>query len=63
MQLYRAVGEQHKCRRGNRGLRHVENFDALPHWNGSALEVHALDEPVHLRCGYALAALGGNFFQ
>src|ERR1035438_9997816 len=63
VELDGAVGEEHERRRGDRRLRHVQNLHALAHRDGGAVEVHALDEAVHLRGGYALAAFVGNFLD
>ncbi len=49
VQFHCAVGEEHKGRRGDRGLRHVENLHTLAHRDRGALEIYMLDEPIHLQ--------------
>src|ERR1700675_1261090 len=57
VQLHRAIGEEHEHRRRYSRLRHVEDFHALAHRNGSAFKVNRPQEPIHLSGGDAFAAL------
>ncbi len=58
MQADVAIGEEHKCRRRDRCLRHVEDTHLLGHGHGRALEVDFLEKAIHLSGGDALAPLG-----
>jgi hypothetical protein len=60
VQLDVAVGEEDEGGRGDGGLGHVEDANALGHGHRRALEVDLVEEAVHLPGGDALAALGGH---
>ena len=58
MQLDVAVGEEDEGGRGDGGLRHVEDADALRHGYWCALEIDLVEKAIHLSGGDALAAFG-----
>ena len=63
MELHLAIGEQDECRRSDGRLGQIENFDALADRDRGAVEVHMLEETVHLSGRNALAAFGGNLLE
>src|SRR5207237_5467304 len=63
MELHLAIGKQDECRRSDGRLGQIENFYALADWDRGAVEVHMLEETVHLSGRNALAAFGGNLLE
>ena len=63
MELHLPIGEQYERWRGDGCLRQIKNFDPLAHRDRGAVEVHVLEETVHLPGGDALPAFGGNLLE
>src|ERR1700693_2517479 len=63
VEFYLAVGEDYKCRRSDRRLRHVEDPDLLTRGHGSAFEIHVLEKAIHFSGSDAPAAFSRHFFQ
>src|SRR6266436_2020121 len=63
VQLHLAIGEDDESRRSDGRLRHIVDPHLLAGGNRGALEIHMLEEAVHLAGSDAPAALDSNFFQ
>ena len=63
VEFHGAVGEEDERGRGDGSLSQVEDFHALAHGNGGAIEVDGLQETIHLAGGDALAAFAGHFLE
>src|SRR5262249_26467755 len=63
VQFHGAVGEQYEGRRGDVGLRKVENAHALPYGDRGAVEVDGLQKAIHFTRSDAFLAFASDFFE